>query len=172
MEPRVFRSTSPFWCPLSPKWRKKGKHLVSVILLYFTRCVPSTFTFCLSFIITPILSSTHISFYFTNHFLVIILLLRSLTSGSFITCPSSTFSPSLIWHFCHQQANTSISDRDKRPITPINILDRCLDSPTLLSSHSFRPYLNSLHLATLLLGKPEPICFHQLTLYKKPVCNA
>ena len=113
---------------------------------------PHSFS-CLSSIIRPILSSTHIFFHFTNHFLVIILLWRSLISGSFITCPSSTFSLSLFWHFCHQQANTSIPISGRKILHQINILDRRLDSPTLPSSHSFGPYRQPFVFSTI--ASPE-----------------
>ena len=109
--------------------------------------------FPVSLLSSGLSSPQHIFFHFTNHFLVIILLLRSLISGSFITCPSSTFSPSLLWHFCHQQANTSIPISVRRILHQINILDRRLDSPTLPSSHSFGPYRQPFAFSTI--ASPE-----------------
>ena len=115
-------------------------------LLYFTRWLPCPSHSFLAFLLLSRLSlllvdiPAHFPFYLP--LLCNTLFSRFWTSGSFITCPPSIFSLSLIWHFCHKYLHLNQYQATSRDILypsdiSINILDRPLDSPALLSSHSF-----------------------------------
>ena len=154
---RVLRSTSPFWCVLlNPKWRKGAFTCQRYSSFLPADCPPHSLS-VFSSIIRFILVSTLPLSIFTNLFFCNNSLWRFGISGSFITCPRSTFSLSLIWHFCHP---TTASN--SRPRSTQNRIDKHIRQTveqfnsvvqSLLQTVSYRH--SPFDLATLLLSSRE-----------------
>ena len=147
-----FRSISPFWSPLSPKWRKTKKNLAQCspsfphILLYFypLAALPFTFVSCpfFSYHVYHYFSSTYQDFVllFTTSF--VILYFRDFELGLFHYVPSVHLLT--VTHLALLPQRTtpeSIPGTGRNILYPsdisINISDTPLDSPALSSSHSF-----------------------------------